>query len=62
MLVSTTNDGKGVVESSAVLQKVGKGMRLTQFRFANLQTRLAVQPKPEREIASTVARVEIAMK
>lgn len=62
MLVSTTTNGKAGVESSAVFQKVGKQMRLTQFHLANLQTQLAVQPKPEREIAGTGAKVEIAMK
>lgn len=61
MLVSTTTNGKAGVESSAVFQKVGKSMRLTQIRFPNLQTRLAVQPKPEREIAGIGRKIEIAM-
>jgi hypothetical protein len=59
MLVSTTTNRK-TGNSSAVFQKVGKSMRLTQLNFASLQTQLAVQPKPEREIAG-IRQVAIEM-
>lgn len=66
LMVRTTNAYKEIDRGSLVFHVSERGYRLSQVRFAftNMQSDLAVQPKPSRELAKDKGNrtVEIAMK
>ncbi len=66
LMVRTTNAYEEVGRGSLTFRMTARGYRLSHVRFAhiNMESVLAVQPKPDQELAKNGSRnsIEIAMK